>query len=314
MPDFELFQERTISGKGVLRVPSELTKRRAVVLYCDLVRPPTSPYYNANYNPPQSMYGFLTFLREGYVIDEAKIHYKQQSWDAVPDITAQNLIAIKCMYKGVLQSYVNLATALSLPVISVTDLIKDYEYLDLMWDEVRVVCYADAALKLRLYALPNDKCQDDADKPRKPPKPPAIPPVPPGTPIEVDEPYEDDPENPDDVTDPYEGDDYPPGPGGETCVKYDISWSVYDSLLGRSQSGTTQVWGEVEDIYITTNPAEMDRPGYFGDQIQYGALCRGETAGNSPCQPNLVRVRFHGQVGNTTQFTDEVHDITESSP
>lgn len=305
MADFDLFQERTISGKGVLRVPSELTKRRAVVLYSDVIRLPKSPYFNFNYEPRRTKLGFLTFLRNGYVVAQDTIDYEKQSWDAVPDITAQNLIAIKCLYKGVLQTFTNLATAQGLGVISVIDLIKDYEYLDLMWDEVRVNCYADTALKLRLYALANDKCQDDADKPKKPPKPPAPPPqVPPGTPVEVDEPYEDE-ENPDNTTEPYEGDDFPPQPGGETCVKYNVTWAVYDSLLQRFQNGTVTVWGEIDDAYITTNPSTMDRPSYFGDDIQFCIVCRGYADGNAPCQTSLAPIRLHGQVLPTTQFSQE---------
>lgn len=253
MPDFELFQERTVSGKGMLRVPSELTKRRAVVLYSDLVRPPSSPYYNANYSPSQSLYGFLTFLRNGYVIGDAKIHYKEQSWDAVPDITAQNLIAIKCMYKGILQSFVNFAVGLQIPVIEVTDLIKDYEYLDLMWDEVRVVCYADTALKLRLYALSNDKCQDDADKPKKPQKPPPPPPpVPPGTPVQVDPPYDDNEDNPDDVTEPYPGDTDSPFPIGEQCQEFDVTVNIFP-IVGDAFPFTCRVFGEIEGVGLGGN-------------------------------------------------------------
>lgn len=251
MPDFDLFQERTISGKGVIRVPSELKKRRAVVLYSDLLRPPKSPYYNSNYNPPQSLYGYLTFLREGYVIADTTIKYKQQSWSAVPDITAQNLIAVKCMYKGILQSFVNQNLGLGLTVTNVTDLIKDYEYLDLMWDEVKLVCYGSTALKLSLYALPNDKCQDDADKPRKPKKPPAPPPeVPPDEPIDVDPPYNDDPENPDNDTDPYEGDgEIPPPPPPKSCYQW----------VGKNGFGQT-----VYFFGCAVNPNWKPNPAYGG--------------------------------------------------
>ena len=234
MAEFQLIQERYISGQGILRTPSDIKKRRLCVLYSYVVRRPKSEYLNLNYIPPRSRYGFLTFLRNGYVIGQGAIEYPQQSFDTVIDITAQNLIAIKCAYEGMLKSFDNLVTAQGLPVVSVVDLIKDYEYLDLAWDEVRLKCYADTAINLKLYALPLDSCDPEKDKPRKPPPPPPPPPpVPPGTPIEgIDPPYND-PENPDNVTEPYPYDEPPSpppsvDPPGQQCVKYSFTLSVYE--------------------------------------------------------------------------------------
>lgn len=296
MPEFDLFQERTISGKGMLRVPTELKKRRAVVLYCDLIRPPMSPYYNSGYSPPQSFYGNITFLREGYVIGEDKIKYKQQSWSDVPDITAQNLIAIKCMYKGLLQSFVNQNTALGLPVTGVVDLIQDYEYLDLMWDEARICCYASTALKLRLYALPNDKCQDDADKPRKPRKPPPPPPeVPPDDPVSVDPPYEDDPDNPDNVTEPYEGDEFPPDTEGEVCQLYTFTFK-FNIRGGGSQNEVVQLYGDYGEFGLGGFGTSPD--GQFQGYSNAYLDCRGGPGSVEPnaptCLPEITRCYFYG--------------------
>lgn len=304
MPDFELFQERTISGKGLLRVPSELAKRRAVVLYCDLIRPPSSPYYNANYTPPQGFLGTVTFVRNEYVIAEDKIRYPRQSWDAVPDITAQNLIAIKCMYKGVLQSFVNFATAAGYAYISVEDKIKDYEYLDLMWDEVRITCYADTALKLRLFALANDKCQDDADKPKKPQKPPLLPPpVPPKTPIVVDPPYEDEGLPTDDVTEPYPGDETPPNTEGEICQLYNVTFrfmNAVPNIFGghnlQAHTETFQLYGDFGDYGLGGEGynASMQFTGFSNAWIN----CRGGPSSVNPdaptCLPEMTQCFFYG--------------------
>jgi len=253
--EFQLIQERNISGKGVLRVPSDIVKRRLVVLYASVLRPPLSPYLNLAYTPPRGRYANLTFFRNEYVIGSAAMEFKQQSWDTVADITSQNLIAIKCAYEGMLQSLNNFAIALSLIPVSVVDLIKDYEYLDTAWDEVRVACINDTALNLRLYTLPHDTCDPDKDKPRKPPPPPPPPPEqPPGTPLDnLDPPYDGD-----DTTDPYPGDGTTPPPlepPGEACVAYRmVVRAISDSAFGEPTPGyrdfTLEGWGEFSDPYF----------------------------------------------------------------
>lgn len=256
MAEYQLIQERNISGTGVLKPPSDITKRRHVVLYASVLRPPRTRYENYSYSPPRSRYGTLSFLRNGYVIATAAMEYERQSYDTVTDITSQNLIAIKCMYDGILTTFTNFALALSLTPISVVDLIQDYEYLDLAWDEVRVKCYADTALNLRLYSVAQDSCRDSADKPRKPPPPPPPPSeVPPGTPIvDLDRPYDDG----DDVTSPYPGDDTAPpplSPPGEACVAYrmivrGISEQAFTAPTPGYRDFTVEGWGEFSDPYI----------------------------------------------------------------
>lgn len=255
MAEFQLIQERNISGKGVLRVPSDIVKRRLVVLYASVLRPPLSPYTNLSYAPPRSRYANLTFLRNDHVIGVTPMEFKKQSWDTVADITSQNLIAIKCAYEGMLQSLNNFAIALNLVPVSVVDLIKDYEYLDLAWDEVRVVCTNDTALNLRLYTLPHDTCNPDKDKPRKPPPPPPPPDeVPPGTPLDnLDPPYDGD-----DTTDPYPGDGTTPPalmPPGESCVAYRmVIRAISDQAFGEPTPGyrdyTVEGWGEFSEPYL----------------------------------------------------------------
>lgn len=257
MAEFKTIAERTVSGKGLLRVPKDEKKRRLVILYGSLVRPPKARYANLNYDPYKGTLAFLTFHRNKHVIDSATMEFESQSWDTVTDITSQNLIAIKCMYEGVLQSFVNLITAMSftpggigIQPISVTDLIKDYEYLDLAWDEVRIKCYADAAINFKLQMLPHDTCDPEKDKPRKPPPPPPPPPkVPPGTPLtDISPPYEDE-EDPDDFTEPFEGDASKPPPQGEACVEYDVSIIVYQ-IVGEPIPLTFRLFGEIGEAGV----------------------------------------------------------------
>lgn len=224
MADYELIQSRTISGKGVLKLPVDKKKNRAFVLYCDLVRPPKSPYLNLNYNPPRSRYGTISFMREEYVISTANIDYKRQAFDGVNDISGQTLIALKCANNAILQSIYNLSVALAatpggagLTPISFVNVIKDYENLRLSWDECRLVCYADTVLQLRLFRIKYDTCNADFDK-DKPPSPPPPPraSVPAGQPIDDISPPYSAGNNDNGNTAPYNGDS--PASPSAPCV------------------------------------------------------------------------------------------------
>lgn len=199
MAQWEQIESRTVSGQGVLRVPALNNKFRAVILYCDVVRPPKNKYVNKNWNPERGKYAFLTFVRNEYVIGHDAMEFDRQSWDGIQDISGQTLIAVKCAYDGILQTFVNLSIALAatpggvgLMPINKVDLIKDYENLANSWQEVRIKCYADTAVQARLFALKYDSCTPDRDDERPPPPPPSPPPpVPPGTPLNnISPPYD----------------------------------------------------------------------------------------------------------------------------
>lgn len=213
MAEYELIQERLISGKGVLKIPGDKKKLRHYILYSDVIRSPRNAYLNKNWNPDKGKYAFITFIRNEYVIAEIPIEYKRQSIDGIADIAGQTLIAVKCAYEGTLVTLANLGLSLGAPPLSYQDLIKDYENLNLTWDEIRIACYADTALQLRLYKRNYDTCNADKDdQPPPPPPPPPLPPVPPGTPIaDISPPY-DRTDNDDGNSTPFPGDDVPPPP------------------------------------------------------------------------------------------------------
>jgi hypothetical protein len=252
MADFELIQDRYISGQGLLRIPTDVRKNRLLILYCDVIRPPKNIYLNLNYLPPRSQYGWLTFFRNGYLTDTKDIRFPKESFDGINDISGQSLIALKCAYDGILESFANLGTALGLTVVSVVDTIQDYENLNLSWDEVRVRCYADTALQLRLYRLKYDSCAPDKDKDKQPPPPPPPrDPVPPGTPItDLDPPYTGG--EPDDTTQPYDGDDFPVEPPGEQCSKYHVVVRVFSNFSPPPDYRDIEifVYGEVGEPFI----------------------------------------------------------------
>jgi hypothetical protein len=258
MAEWQLIETRLISGSGVLKVPDISKKFRATILYCDLVRPPTSPFLNRNWNPPRGKYAFLTFVRNQYVISDASMDYDRQSYDGIQDIAGQTLIAVKCAYDGILQTFVNLSIALAatpggvgLQPISKVDLIKDYENLANSWQEVRIKCYADTAIQARLYSLKYDSCTADRDD-EKPPPPPPPPParIPAGTPINnISSPY-------DPFTD--DGGNTQPAPiddeGGEPtdCTNVIIYFRYTRVLDGASSTQQFNVAGRapVVDAYI----------------------------------------------------------------
>jgi len=266
--EFEKIEERLISGRGVLKVPVNKTKNRMSVLYLDVVRPPRNAYLNKNWNPNRGRYAFLSFLRDDYVISTASMEFTREAYDTISDGSGQTLIAVKCAYEGILQTFTNLGNALLLPSISYQDLIKDYENLRTGWEEVRIQCYADTAIQARLYRLVYDTCDPTKDQQRKPPPPPPpLPRLPAGTPIgDISNGYDggDDDGN----TVPYDYDDQPyvpPPLPPNTRLKWNLStnrlprttyaqavFATFTPVSGYSVTGGNQDIGANAKEWIAT--------------------------------------------------------------
>jgi hypothetical protein len=288
--EFEVVEERLISGVGVLRIPPDKKKNRMAILYLDVIREPFNKYLNKNWNPSKGRYAFLTYLRNGYVIGTADMEFDRQSYEVVSDISGQTMLAVKCAFNATIASIADLATALGVNVSIAPSPIKDFENLNLLWDEVRIKCYADTAIQARLMRLEYDKCNPDDDKQRRPPPPPPpLPRVPPRTPIgSIDPPYEED-----DITDPYEGDETEPEnpdvPPTEPCVKYAVFIRVYSDWIDPTgvEGGNPyvdvgrEVWGEVFGVVFSRNS-----PAYVGIE------CQGLTT--SPCGERQTVQIFSG--------------------
>jgi hypothetical protein len=149
-----------------------------------------TPYFNRNHEPPQTFYGYLSLVKDGYVTQTLSLQYDAQKWTFDADISGQNLIAIKCEYLGILQSFANLGTALGLTVISVENTIANYQYLPLQWDRIICKCEADCAIQLSLFGLEYEACQAEYIDPAGSPIPPLKPtPVSPGVPTDISPPY-----------------------------------------------------------------------------------------------------------------------------
>lgn len=234
-------EERLVSGTGVLRVPALENATRYVSLLCDVIRQPGYTFRSFKYSPYRQRYGTLVFLRKEYVIAEEAIDYTRRRFDFVLDVSGQTLIALKCAHKQTLQQ---LGSAVSN--------IATFPNLNMLWDEVRLVCQDDTAFQLRLFVDTYSECGDDYYEKSPPPPPPPLPPSTPGVPIaDISPPYEGD-----DVTQPFPGDTIPePDPeGGDTGDTspdriYSVAYS-YRQFPGGSviTQGGISVRGPVGDV------------------------------------------------------------------
>lgn len=206
-----LITERIISGKGVLKIPQENLKDRFWTIFIDVIRNPINEYKSFDWNPTKSVYARMVFRRRGYVIDYRLIEFEQEVLDYILDVSGQTLIATKCAYEGVLQSFANLGNALLLPTISVSNLTTEMASLQLGFDEVLFNCYSSTGLQIRLFSTRYETCGEDNPPTQNPPPPP--PPrnkIPPNTPIaDISAPYDPD-TNDDGNTKPYTIDELPP--------------------------------------------------------------------------------------------------------
>lgn len=255
MASFEKIEERLISGKGLLRMPSSASKYRVFILYLDMVRPASSAYGNFTWNPPKGRFCNLTFRRERYIVSQDTMEFTRQSYTFVNDPAGQAMIAVKCAYQGILQSFANIATAQGLTVISVVDLIKNFENLALVWDEVLIGCVTDYAIQARLYGMKYDTCNPESDKSNKPPvPPPPLPRVPPRTPIaDISDAYDGGTDGgftvPNPIDEPSANQEQPPG---DVCVLY-----AFDLYLTTPDEGTflTSSWVAFGEVSLIVNPA-----------------------------------------------------------
>jgi len=194
------------------------------------------------------------------------------------------------MYKGILQTFVNLGNALTLFPFAVTNLIEDYENLRLLWDEVQVVCEGSTAVQVRLFALRYDDDCESSDEKKLPPPPEPLPLVPPTSGIgSISPPYL----NNDNVTNPNILDkDFkePFDPIGNECQPVLVEYEYFFVPNNRWLSSSGLVYGPV------TSEVEV-----FDGQPWTSNLC------NVPIlnARSHVRVKCRGRAVSGCVCTDE---------
>lgn len=259
----KLVESRLISGAGLLRIPADAENIYYWSVLIDVVRPPSRIFRSNKFNPSRQRYATITALKDGYVLDEQFVDYPRRRFDIVLDSSAQTLLAVKCAYQGTLISIANLATALSLPVISIDDLVKPMESLNLVADSLHFVCEQDTALQVRLFSRDLISCNEESVKqPKQPPPPPPQEPLPPGEPIgDITPPYDEE----DTVTNPNPIDEdsdpnpaFPDFPLGEECERYRVEVAMTSTLKGR-EVRVDEFYGEIEELFF--NPSSVSQDG-----------------------------------------------------
>lgn len=249
-----LIETRRISGTGIIILSPNNTKLRRYTLFADIIRKPFTPYLNRRYEPPQTFYGYLSLVKDGYLTQTLSLQYDSQKWTFDADISGQNLVAIKCEYLGILQSFANLGTALGLTVTSVQNTIANYQYLPLPWDRIICKCVGDCAIQLSLFGLEYEACVEQYRDPSPNPIPPLKPAsVRPRTPTNISPPYAGDTTTqkaPIDET-------YTPLPVGVACQVGTLTFTArYLPFQGQplNENVSTSVRGKVELIWRSPSP------------------------------------------------------------
>ena len=226
--------ERTISGTGELLIPlEEFEETRELWLYLDIIRQPTNKFVNKNYFPERSEYAKILFLYNNYVIREETMRYERQAFKLFDEQPSQNMISMICMYDGILESFLELASCINECVpISKTNLIKLHPTRLIDIDQILIRCYSSTALQAVVSSSDYVRCQPE-DGQKEPPPPPPQPPeeVPVDEPVEVSEPNEN---SPPENTQPFPDDLVPDPPGevgeneydppiGDNCQRFSVS-------------------------------------------------------------------------------------------
>lgn len=198
--------QRTISGRGIVKVPYDATIRR-LVLYLNVLRLPRIDFSNSKWNPDRSEYAKFTWMRGDYILREDALHYEHQRfvWDVDP--SGYLAKALLCQYTRTTQRLTALAVGLNLPPLPEASEIFIEPIAD-MPDVIKIVCRDDTAIDADLWKYEYDIACTEANTPPPPSDPP--PPrskVPVAMPIgDISPPY----------ATPNDGGDTIPHPGDES--------------------------------------------------------------------------------------------------
>jgi len=293
----ERFQ-RLISGKGIIQLPKD-PLIRICYINAFVARFPKSDYRNYKYNSPRSVYANLVFFKDGYVVREETMHYEQQRFEIIEDITGQSMYAINCGFAAVQRSIGALATALGF-TIGFTPGVAYYP-LDIYPDTIKVVCRDDTAVAFALFTQQYDVC-DDVPPPPPLPNPSEPPPtgaVPPGTPLNgadgstpVSPAYDGEDDGGDTI--PYPGDELEPPepsefPAGSQCQLVTVSGAISgDTPDGQTitRSFSRDVWGVAEGYDVIQGNGGVTS----GDVGRVEVLARGAVSAGGCGVPQSVVV------------------------
>lgn len=286
---------RIISGKGILKVPISTEGYRYLSVSCEVIRESTNPYANFNYSPIRQQHAFLTFLQDGFVVDVVRHEFEKQRFIKLPDITGEVVKEILCEHRSTLKSFVNLARGLGGQFITENNPIKDYAPIDLGFDAIQVVCYADTAISVSCNWEEYDVCVIEGDPPDKP-NPPSKPnspeppnkykpgePIPYNTPGGISPAYDGSndsgntvPHPIDKISPPNSGNKFP---FGTKCQKVKLTFDLVASGFRTDIRRVVTVFGEFTGQIV---PYRLDSP--VGASVGVTIECRGIADFNPSCQ------------------------------
>lgn len=254
--------ERLISGKGEIQIPESYKDAREAVLYCEVVRDATNKSLNTTYNPDKSFYAHINFMFGDYVVQTFDLHYDYQCFKVVDNMSAQIMLAIKCLAAE----------------IAPTSAVLGFKYNTYLANKIRFECYSSTAINLVLKGTELEFCDEEDKSPEDPPEPPPkLGKIPPDTTIEVSPPYPDDPDG--NNTDPNEGDDIENPPGSQECQQYTVTYSYTAVSDGgapnRISNQVIHAWGRIGAI-VAGRDANSD------PQIRLS--CQGIVDFEQPCE------------------------------
>jgi hypothetical protein len=206
--------ERTISGKGVIEIPEDYGSALSILLYTQVIRDVRSPSVNLTYNPDRGFYANVCFCVGDFVLATFAVNYKQQVFEVLSNQPSQNLLSLICAYEGILDSFVQYASAFQIPYIKINR-IYSHSYLRFLPNKIKFECFGSCALRLTLKGIELDRCEIDQGNSASPPPPPdPISEVPFDVPLVITPAYDGGDDGGDTVPFPIDGDPseaYPPG-------------------------------------------------------------------------------------------------------
>lgn len=260
--EFQLLETRSISGRGLFRIPANDAYRH-FYLYINVIRLPRVNFTNSKFNPDKSEYAKITWIRNDYVLREDAMNFENQLFEFSPDPSHANYInqGMVCLYESIIAYLDYLAPFIPAPPLASGEPIP-INPLRNTPTEVKIVCRESTAIVAKLYYLEYEEACGSAEAtPVPPPDPMPEPQQPTPAPIgDLSPPYQ----SPDDDGDtvPYPGDaNPPPDPSiGEPCVPGTLTIIVSYSSSGEPQTPVTRVvaiLGKIDPTQFFLNDPEQ---------------------------------------------------------
>lgn len=254
-------EDRLISGKGIIQIPSD-PKWRYFRLFVDVIRKPRINFFNFKWQKERSEFAKMQWMRGRYVFKEGVVNYISQTWDVDPlEASAFHATPIACSFQAVFDGQSAILAALGVPPGGKLEI--PYEPVSIEVDRIIFECRDETLLQLRLQGLETDvACPEGKPTPKKPSQPPPpLPELPPNENVEVSPPYNGDTSD-DGETEPFTMDEIPDEPeeqfpiGGQ-CEVLRIDYRIF--VGGEEANGSpTQgvIFGPLDGVFgrPTTRP------------------------------------------------------------